>query len=98
MSDYATTALWYTHLVTLLGAMVLALPVLRVDQLGRRLSRLARLAPLTADDPRWAPLTAKLQTALQGRRANWSPLNRVCLWLGYAMVLGSQAARLVITA
>jgi hypothetical protein len=86
--------LWISHLAGLCGMILLALPVLRLDQMGARLARLERLAPAAADDPRWHDLHQDLVSGLSRRRQSWSPLNRVCLWSGYALLFGSQAFRL----
>jgi hypothetical protein len=88
---------WWTHAVGLVGTLLLAYPVLRLDQLGARLSRIERAAPAELDDERWAEVHAALLGMLQRQRTSWSPLNRAYLWLGYTLLAGSQAVRLFLT-
>jgi hypothetical protein len=82
------------HVASFFGILILAVPVWSLNWRKKRLQQIREATDATdgASD-----LRAKIRAILKDRRerdvADWRRADEICLWLGYALLLGSAAIR-----
>lgn len=86
---------WWLNLAAFLGIMVLAVPVWSLNLRKKKLAQIEAALPADPDSFR-----AQVRDILKGKRARqvaeWRRVDEVCLWLGYALLLGSAFLRLFV--
>lgn len=90
-------AAWWLNLATFLGIAILAVPVL---SLNNRKRRLQRIRDLDRDELDNGSFRAKVRALSQDKwRENvegWRKADQLCLFAGYALLLGASFLRLVL--
>ena len=88
---------WWLNLASFFGIAILSVPVWSLNFRRKRLQALRDADGANVTD---ADYRSKARAILIGRHeqhvANWRRIDEICLGVGYALLLGSAALRLVI--
>lgn len=88
---------WWINLATCLGIAILSVPAFSLNMRKKTLERLrgivARRAS-TGPGPALEAVAAELQTEQEQAVARWRPIDEICLYAGYILLLGASVARL----
>lgn len=87
---------WWLDLATFLGIAVLAVPVWSLDLRKQRLARVADAERTATSDSAFRKAAREILTEKhRDNVARWRPLDRACLLVGYALLLGAALLRLL---
>lgn len=88
---------WWLDVASASAIAILAVPVWTLNQRKKRRDRVRAMAP-----PPPGSFRARLRPILEAKGdravADWRRLDEICLWIGYALLLGAALARLFLRA
>lgn len=88
---------WWLNLATFLGIAILAVPVLSLNNRKRRLQRIRDLDAEGGDDSSFrAKVRALSHDKWRENVEGWRRIDQVCLFGGYALLLGASFLRLMV--
>lgn len=89
--------LWWINLAACLGIAILAVPAFSLNMRKKTLERLRGIVArrgATGSGPALEAVAAELQAEQELAVARWRPVDEVCLYAGYFLLLGASVARL----
>ena len=85
---------WYLNLAAALGILVLSIPIWQLNRNKKILQRLRDAMKIKDQSDFRAEVGQIAQEKQSDEIASWKLWHELCLWLGYALLMGSAGLRL----
>lgn len=85
------------HVGTFLGVLILSVPVLSLDLRKMKLERIRQIVERTPGGGKaegFDRIAVEVREEREAQATRWRPVDRTCLYSGYALVFASSLARI----